>query len=75
MELGEGILVRPGHRHSETEIRHDLITPLLRRMAHSFSTLVPPEGCEGKVKTQENSHMPGEKTRVDYLLSGQVGKK
>ena len=78
-----GILVRPGHQHSEAEISHNLITPLLRCIAHSLSAIVPPEGCEGEfssalqfeVMTQANPHMAGEKPRVHYLLSGQVGDK
>ena len=71
----------PGYEWAEAEIRHELITPLLRRIAHSISTMDEPPGCAPgstyssalhfETKTQEWPHVPGVKPRVEYLLTGQ----
>ena len=85
MELSGGLLDRPDHTRTEAEIRHQLITPLLRRIAHSLSSLKAPEGCTAgaenssglhfEAKTQEWANVPGAKPCVDYLLTGQMEDK
>lgn len=86
VELSSGLFVNPGRPLSEAEVRHDLISPLLRRIAHSIPSLPEPEheGLEVdkqlyssslnvKVATGSRCHVPGAKPRVDYVLTGTVG--
>ena len=50
VEISGGLLARPGHQRNEAEVRHKLLTPLLRRIAHSLSTIEAPEGvAEGSM--------------------------
>ena len=36
VEISGRLLARPGHQRNEAEVRHELLTPLLRRIAHSL---------------------------------------
>ena len=81
-EMSGGLLVRPGHVRSEAEVKHELFSPLLQRVAHALSSVTPPEGWEGIVHSstlhvetvmERRLHTPGAKPRVDYTLVGHVG--
>jgi hypothetical protein len=75
-------MMRPGHARSEAEVRYELITPLLRKVAHSVAIAGAPEGWEpGAVfssvlnverLTEERLNMRGAKPRVDYTLAGYI---
>ena len=44
MDISGGLL--PCRDRSEVEVRHELLTPLLRRIAYSLSSIEAPEGVE-----------------------------
>ena len=64
-------------------MKHELIAPFLKRIAHAVSAVVAPSGWEGgseftsllnvESKTEERRHTRGAKPRVDYTLCGHVG--
>ena len=70
---------------SEADVRCELITPLLRKVAHSIYTVAAPDSSEGgstfssllnvETKTEGRLHSPGAKPRVDYTLMGYVREK
>ena len=70
---------------SEAEVRNELLTPLLRRIAYSLSSIEAPEGVEAgsvywsaleyEYKTEERPSTRGSKPRVDYVMTGQVNGK
>ena len=80
IEMSAGLVVRHGRTRSEAEVRHELVSPLLRRIAHCVSSMAAPEGWdEGIVyssllnvetSTEDRPHTPGPKPRVDYTLCG-----
>ena len=82
-DMSSGLLVRSGgHQKSEAEVRQELISPLLRRVAHCMSSVVAPEGWNGgpvyssalnvETNTESRPRIPGAKPRVDYMLVGHV---
>ena len=85
IDISVGLMIRQGYVRSEAEVRCKLITPLLRKVAHSISTVSAPDGCEGgsifssilniEPKTEERANFPGAKPRVDYTLMGYVHDK
>ena len=42
IEMSGGLLIRRGYERSEADVRHELISPLLKRVAHSMSEIVLP---------------------------------
>ena len=48
IDLSCGLFVDPGRPLSEAEVRHELISPLLKRIAHSIPSIPEPKGIEGK---------------------------
>ena len=83
-DMSSGLLVRSGgHQKSEAEVRQELISPLLRRVAHCMSSVVAPEGWNGgpvyssalnvETNTESRPRIPGAKPRVDYMLVGHDG--
>ena len=79
IDMSGGLLMRPGHVRSEAEVRHELISPLLRRVAHSMSSVAPPEGWHEpafssvlnvECATESCLHRRGAKPSVDYTLVG-----
>ena len=85
IEMSAGLVVRHGRARSEAEVRHELVSPLLRRIAHCVSSMAAPEGWdEGVVyssllnvetSTEDRPHTPGPKPRVDYTLCGHSSGK
>ena len=85
IEMSAGLVVRHGRTRSEAEVRHELVSPLLRRIAHCVSSMAAPEGWdEGVVysshlnvetSTEDRPHTPGPKPRVDYTLCGHSSGK
>ena len=77
IEMSVGLVVRPGR---EAEVRHELVSPLLQRVAHCVSSMAAPAGWDGGIvfssifnvekNTEERRHTPGQKPRVDYTLCG-----
>ena len=82
-EISGGLCIRSGYERSEAEVKHELIAPFLKRIAHAVSAVVAPSGWEGgseftsllnvESKTEERRHTRGAKPRVDYTLCGHVG--
>ena len=77
IEMSAGLVVRPGRVRSEAEVRHELVSPLLQRVAHCVSSMAAPDGWDGvssilnvEKNTEERRHTPGQKPRVDYTLCG-----
>ena len=79
-------MVRPGYERTEADVRYQLISPLLKRVAHSMSFLVPPASNEDQdddpvyassltveKATERRIHIPGAKPRVDYCFVGYKG--
>lgn len=84
IDLSCGLFVDPGRPLSEAEVRHELISPLLKRIAHSIPYILEPKGIEGdepvytsslnvEVVTESRCHVRGAKPRVDYVFSGTRG--
>ena len=83
VEISGGLL--PCGDRSEAEVRHELLTPLLRRIAYSLSSIEAPEGVEPgseywsaleyEYQTEERPSTRGSKPRVDYVMTGQVNGK
>ena len=82
-EISGGLCIRSEYERSEAEVKHELIAPFLKRIAHAVSAVVAPSGWEGgseftsllnvESKTEERRHTRGAKPRVDYTLCGHVG--
>ena len=47
IEMSAGFVLRTGHARIEAEVRHELISPLLSRVAHCMSSMNSPEGWDG----------------------------
>ena len=70
-------------RTFSNHVRQELISPLLRRVAHCMSSVVAPDGWNGgsvyssalnvETNTESRPHIPGAKPRVDYMLVGHDG--
>ena len=84
-ELSGGLMVRQGRVQSEAEVKHELIVPLLRRIAHSMSMVYAPDSLNGRslcestlnveFQTEKKAHKRGPKPRVDYALAGHIEDK
>ena len=83
-DMSSGLLVRSGgHQKSEAEVCQELISPLLRRVAHCMSSVVAPEGWNGgpvyssalnvETNTESRPRISGPKPHVDYMLVGHDG--
>ena len=84
-ELSEGLVIHSRPR-SEAEICFQLLSPLLRRVAHSTSQIPIPEGSDIKgivyssalsyeVDTEERRKRRGRRPQVDFMLSGHVNSE
>ena len=84
IEMSGGLLIRRGYERSEADIRNELISPLLKRVAHSMSSFVAPMEWDGESEyasslvvesnTERRLHTPGSKPAVDYCLVGRTGR-
>ena len=86
MEMSGGLLIRGGYQRSEADVRQELISPLLKRVAHSMSSFVAPymeyneesaaeyaSSLIVECNTEIGLHEPGTKPAVDYCLVGRMG--
>ena len=46
IEMSAGLVIRPGRVRSEAEVRHELVSPLLQRVAHCVSSMAAPDGWD-----------------------------
>ena len=56
IEMSAGLVVRiKGRSRSEAEVRHELVSPLLRRLAHCVSSMAAPVGWGGEGRSTPRS--------------------
>ena len=82
MDLSGGLLIRKGYERSEADVKHELISPLLKRVAPSMSSILFHMEWNGEAEyasslivessTERRIHRPGAKPSVDYCLVGRT---
>lgn len=82
LEMSGGLTVHLGYERTEADVRYQLISPLLKHVAHSMASLVPPASNEDRdddpvyassltveIPTERRIHIAEAKPHIDLYFT------